>query len=98
MRSATGDRPFLAQGFGVELVAELGGDHPVVALLVDGAPDERLGQVVAIALGGVHQVDPKLATPPEQLVDFLLGEAPAPLAAELPGANTDDRDPQSRLA
>jgi hypothetical protein len=82
----------------VELVAELGGDHPLVALLVDGAADERLGQVVAVAFGGVEQVGAKLPSPPQQLVDLLLGEAPPPLAAKLPGANADDRDPQSRPA
>jgi len=82
----------LLHGLGVELVAELGGDHPVVSLLADRLADERFGQVVAVALGGVHQVDTQVSCPPQQPVELLLGEALSPFAAELPGPDPDDRD------
>src|SRR5919198_1646764 len=39
-------------------------------LAVDGAADERLGQVVAVALGDVEQVHAQLPSPSQQLVDF----------------------------
>ena len=38
-------------------MAELGGDHPVAALTAERAPDERLGEAVAVALGRVDEVD-----------------------------------------
>jgi hypothetical protein len=57
-----------------------------------------LGEVVAVALGGVDQVDAKSPSLSQQLVDLVLGEALAPLAAKLPDPNPDDRHRQSRLA
>jgi hypothetical protein len=88
----------LLHGLGVKSVAELGGDHAVVPLLVDRLADEGLGQVVAVALGGVHQVHAEFSSPSYQPVHLVLGEPPSPLAAELPGSDTDHRDPQPRLA
>jgi hypothetical protein len=54
-------------------VADLGGDHPVVALLVDRAADERFSQMVAVALGGVDQVHAELPRASEQPVHLRFG-------------------------
>jgi hypothetical protein len=75
----------------VELVAELRRDHPLVPAAGDRAADQRLGQVVAVALGRVDEVDPEVGRPGEHGGDLVLGEVLAPLAAELPGADADDR-------
>jgi hypothetical protein len=56
-----------------EPVADLGGDHPVVALLVDRAADERFSQMVAVALGGVDQVHAELPRASEQPVHLRFG-------------------------
>jgi hypothetical protein len=82
----------------VESVAELGGDHPVVPPLADGRADERFGQMVAVALGGVHQVDTQLSGSPQQSVDLLVGEVLSPLAAELPGPDPDNRHREAGAA
>ena len=70
-------------------MAELGGDHPVVPPLADGGADERLGQVIAVALSGVDQVHPQLVGAAQELVHLRLGEASSPFAAPLPGPNPD---------
>ena len=71
-------------------VAELGGDVPLVAAALDGLADEPFGDVVAVALGGVEEVDAEFAAALQDgahLVDLVV--AP-PLAPELPGADSDD--------
>ncbi len=82
----------------VEDVAELGGDDPAVAVAADGVADERLGRVVAVALGRVDQVHAPAAGGVEDGVDRRLVELLAPLAAVLPGADADDGDGQAGLA
>jgi hypothetical protein len=64
--------PALLEGLGVELVAELGGHQPVLPVVADGGADERLGQVVAVAFGGVDQVDAEASGSAQQL-DLMSG-------------------------
>jgi len=77
-----------------EAVAELGGNDPSVAIAAgfDGPADELFGGVVAVALGGVDEIDPAVGGGGEELIDFRLLEVFPPLAAELPRAHADDRD------
>jgi hypothetical protein len=53
--------PGLAHPLGVEAMAELRRHHPCVAIARDGATDQRLGEMVAVALRRVDQVDAELA-------------------------------------
>lgn len=52
----------------------------------DRGADQRLGEVVAVALGGIDEVDAQLAGPPHDPVDLDLRELLAPLPTELPSA------------
>src|ERR1022692_3226096 len=83
----------------VEVMAELGGNEPERAVVAaEVIADQAFGEVIAVAFGGVDQIDPKLARFVEDGVRLGLGEGAAPLSAILPGAKTDDRHPQARAA
>jgi hypothetical protein len=82
----------------VELVAELGGDDPLVAVAGDGVADEGFARVIAVTLGGIDEVQAGVARGVEDGVDLRLGELFAPFAAELPRANADHGDVQVGLA
>ena len=91
----------IVQGAGevaVELVAELGGDDPAIALAPYRPTDQRLGEVIAVALRCVDQIDAKIRGAAKQPVNLGLGEGLAPLAAELPGAQADHRHFQPRAS
>lgn len=69
---------------------------------LDRLADEGLGQMIAVAFGGVDQVHAKLPGPPEQRVDLLLGEASpcwvklrphSPPSCQVPIPTTDTRSP-----
>ena len=53
--------PWLATG--VRDHAELGGEHDVVAAVLDGLPDEFLVDVRTVDLGGVDEVHPEVERP-----------------------------------
>lgn len=74
----------------VKLVTELAGHDPLVALAFDRLSNKRFRRVVAIALGGVDQVDAKVAAAFEHRVDFRLLKRLVPFAAELPGSDSDN--------
>src|SRR5215510_7010290 len=68
----------------VVLVPELGRDHPLAALAADRAADERFREPVAVALGGVDEVDALVLRVRKEPLDVLEVEGPSPFAAELP--------------
>jgi hypothetical protein len=72
--------------------AALGGDDQFVAvcaqLVAQRRGQQTLGGAPAVALGGVEEVDTKLAGAADGLVDALVLEG-APVAAQLPGAEAD---------
>jgi hypothetical protein len=76
-------------------VAELGGDHPVVPPLADGGADELLGQVVAVALGAVNQVDAKLSSRPSSWsTSCWVKVCPhSPPSCQVPAPRTETRRP-----
>src|ERR1039458_1073191 len=83
----------------IEVMAELGGHEPERAVVAaEVIADQALGKVVAVALGGVDQVDAEIARLIENGVRLGLGKGAAPLSAILPGAEADDRDPQAGAA
>ena len=55
----------------VEVMAELGGDDPCIPLPFDRLADQRLRQMVAIALGPVDQVDAEILGTRHQIADLL---------------------------
>ena len=83
----------------VEVMAELGGDEPARAVVAaEIIADQAFGKVVAIAFGGVNEVDAELRRLVEDGVRLGLGKGAAPFAAKLPGAEADDRNPQAGAA
>src|ERR1019366_8976622 len=60
--------------------------------------DQTLGKVVPIAFGRVDEVESEFGRPIKDCVRLGLGKVAAPLAAKLPGAQADDRHPQTRAA
>ena len=82
-----------------EVMAELGGDDPARAVVAaEVIADQALGEVVAVAFGGVDEVDAQFGGLVEDGVHLGLGEVAAPFAAELPGADADDGHSQARAA
>ena len=80
----------------IEAVTELGGDDPAVALVPrEIVADQALGQVVAVTLGRVDEVDAGFGGPVEDGVDLGLFEGLPPFASELPSADADDGDFQA---
>jgi hypothetical protein len=79
-----------------EVMAELGGDHPLVPVAAPGerVADEGLGGVVAVTLGGVDEVDAEVGGAVDDPVRLALREVLRPLPAELPRPQPDDRDAQ----
>src|SRR5580692_2103892 len=76
---------------GIEVVAEFGGDDPAGTV----APcqiiaDELFGCVIAVAFGGVNQIDAEGGGGIENGVRFALRVGAPPFAAELPCADADD--------
>src|SRR2546423_1067458 len=72
-------------------MAEFRGDDPFAALVLRRAADQPLGGVIAIAFGGVDEIDAEVAGAREDLIRLVLRELFPPLAAELPRADADDR-------
>ena len=83
----------------VEGVAELGGDDPAVPVVPrQVVADQALGQVIAVALGSIDEVDAGLGRLVEDGVDLGLPESLAPLPAQLPGADPDHGNFEARPA
>ena len=83
----------------VEVVAELGRDEPVrTVVAAEVIADQPLGEVIAVAFGGVDEVDADFGRLVEDGVRLGLGKGAAPLTTILPGAKADDRHPQARAA
>ena len=75
-------------------VAGLGGEHPALPILGDGAPGDLLRDALGIDVRGVDEVDPGLARPRhDPLRGRLVGARP-----EHHGAETDGGDEQAALA
>jgi hypothetical protein len=80
----------------VEVMAELRGHEPARPVAARQIiADQPLGEVVAVTFGGVNEVDAAFRGRVEDGVGLGLREIPAPLAAKLPGADADDRRPQT---
>src|SRR5258708_2887167 len=75
----------------VEVMAEFRPDNPILAIAANRAANQSLGKVIAITLGGVDQIDARLAATVEQRIHLGLREVFSPFATELPGADPDDR-------
>jgi hypothetical protein len=83
----------------VEVMAELGRYDPARAVAPrEVIADQTLGEVVAITLGGVNEVDATVRRSVEDGVGLGLREIAAPLAAELPRAQSDDGHAKAGLA
>src|ERR1035441_7217758 len=83
----------------VKVMAELGGHKPKRAVVTaEIIADQAFGKVVAVAFGGVDQVNAEFARLIENGIRLDLGKGAAPLAAILPGAEADDRYLRARAA
>src|ERR1035441_1592114 len=83
----------------VEVMAELGGHKPKPAIVAaEVIADQAFGKVVAVAFGGVDQVNAEFTRLVQDGIRLHLRKGAAPLAAILPGAEADDRYPQSSAA
>jgi hypothetical protein len=78
-----------ADPVGVKAMAELRRHDPLLAIAGDRAPDQRFGEMVAVALGRIDQVHAQLAGAADQRVDLALRERLAPFPAQLPRAQPD---------
>jgi hypothetical protein len=76
--------------------ADLGGDHEIFGLAVEGA-DAVLGKPVAIDVCGVPEIDAQAGGVGEDGGGFGIFHG-AEIAAQLPAAQPDFRHPQARLA
>jgi hypothetical protein len=79
----------------MEVVAELGRDHPVVSVPLDRLADERLGLVVAVALGGVNQVDAEVSCAPSSwsTSGWVKRHPHSPPSCQVPIPTTETRRP-----
>src|SRR4051812_18739880 len=69
---------------GVKVMAEFRGNDPFFAVAPNRLPDQALRGVIAIALGGVDQVDAEVAAAVEDLIDLILRKLLPPFPTELP--------------
>ena len=81
----------------VEVMAEFGGDEPARAVAARQIiADEFFGQVMRpVTFGGVNEVDAAVRRRVENGIGLGLRKIFPPLAAELPGADADDRNAQT---
>jgi hypothetical protein len=79
-------------------MTELGGDEPLRATALDGLADQPFGDVVAVTLRRVEQVDAQFPGPVQDVAHLGHVVVAAPLASELPGADPDDGDGPSGRA
>ncbi len=75
----------------VKLMAKLGGKHPLLALPAQVLADQRFGVVIAVAFGGIDQIDAQLFGALQDRISHLLGELHPPLAAVLPRSDANHR-------
>src|SRR5208283_3459150 len=84
---------------GAEMVAEFCGDDPAGTVVAgEVIADEFFGGVIAVAFGGVDEVDAGVGGGVEDGVGLILGKDAAPFTAQLPGAHPDDGQTQSSFA
>ena len=75
------------------VVAELGGDHDLVAFgAAEGLREDRLAAAVAVGVGGVEEVDAVLVALPQQRHGLVVAVVAPPAGGDRPDAETDLRD------
>jgi len=85
------------EGF-VEVMPKLGGHDPLVPLSGHGLPQEFFGQMIAVALRGVKQIDAALGALIQDGLDLIRLVGLPPLAAQLPGTNAYDGNTEVTLS
>src|SRR5439155_22634535 len=96
---AGGRKVFRALHEPVIMMAELAGHDPPRAVVAGHIiPDQPFGQVITVTLSRVHQVDAQLRPLIKNGIRLSLRIIMAPLPAQLPRADPNDRHPQPRAA
>lgn len=73
-------------------MAEFSGHYPTIPLVLDMLSDELLRQMSPVAFCGVDEINAQIMSSPQNGACFVDRKTLAPLAAELPCADADNRN------